>query len=64
MLGKRLVFIDSFQFMSSSLDKLVSNLPNEEIKNDKELKLMKQKGVYPNDYIDSFNRFSEKKLPT
>ena len=27
MLGKHLKFIDSFQFMSTSLDKLVSNLP-------------------------------------
>ena len=42
MRGEHLVFIDSLQFMSSSLDKLVSNLPNdtfkytsEEIKNDK-----------------------------
>ena len=46
------------KFMSSSLDKLVSNLPNdafkytsEEIKNDKKLKLMKLKAkcVYPYD---------------
>ena len=44
--------------MSSSLDKLVSNLPNdafkytfEEVKNDKKLKLMKQKGVYPHDHM-------------
>ena len=29
---KHLVFIDSFQFMSSSLYKLVSNLPNEALK--------------------------------
>ena len=66
MLGKHLVFIDSLQFMCSSLDKLVSNLPNdafEKSKNDKKLKLMEQKGVYPYDYMDSFNRFSEKKLP-
>ena len=70
MLVKHLVFIDSLQFMSSSLDKLISNLPNdafrytsEEIKNCKKLKLMKQKDVYSYDYMDSFNRFSEKKLP-
>ena len=71
MLGKHLVFIDSFQFMSSSLDKLVSNLPNnalkytsEEIKNAKKLKLMKKNSVYPYEYMDSFNRFNEEKLPT
>ena len=56
--------------MSSSLDKLVSYLPNnafkytyEEIKNAKKLKLMKQKGVYAYDYMDLFNWLNEKKLP-
>ena len=32
MLGKHLAFIDRLQFMSSSLDKLVSNLPNDAFK--------------------------------
>ena len=31
-LGRDLVFIDSMQFMNSSLDKLVKNLSNEDFK--------------------------------
>ena len=60
MLGNHLNFIDSFQFMSSSLDKLVSNLAKEAFKytseeiTGKKLNLMSQKGVYPYDYMDCF----------
>ena len=36
MLGNNLTFIDSFQFMSSSLNKLVNNLTDETFKYTKE----------------------------
>ena len=64
MLGNHLTFIDSFQFMSSSLEKLVSNLPREAFKytsqlyKGKELDLMTRKGVYPYDFMDSFDKFN------
>jgi len=69
MLGNHLVFLDSFQFMSSSLEKLVSNLPKETLKysseifEDEQLHLMTRKGVYPYDYMDSFKKFKEKLPP-
>ena len=70
MLGNHLVFSDSLQFMSSSLDNLVKNLPDEAFiytkhgfKNE-QFDLMKQKGVYPYDYMDSFDKFNETNLPS
>ena len=119
MLGNHLVFLDSLQFMNSSLDMLVSNItkcdkcetckPNKCLKqciNDKgivtqhktsfpcgecencknsnkpcinpnydnlkylskelkgeKLKLMAQKGIYPYDYMDSFDKFHKTNLP-
>ena len=69
MLGNHLTFIDSFQFMSSSLEKLSNNLPDEAFRYTKEVfknnfQLMKQKGIYPYDYMDSFEKFNETELPT
>ena len=70
MIGTNLTFIDSFQFMSSSLDKLVSNLPAEALKytskrfQKEKLNLMARKGVYPYDYMDSFEKFNKTELPT
>ena len=69
MLGNHLVFLDSFQFMSSSLDKLVNNTLRESLKytsqvfEGQELDLMIRKGVYPYDYMDSFEKFKEQ-LPS
>ncbi|CAH3195308.1 unnamed protein product, partial [Porites evermanni] len=69
MVGKHLVFLDSFQFIASSLERLDANLPTDAFKytsqvfqNDK-LALMKQKGVYPYDYMDSFQKFGDQQLP-
>ena len=65
MLGNHLTFLDSFQFMSSSLEKLVRNLPKESLKytskvfKGNKLDLMARKGVYPYDYMDSFDKFNE-----
>ena len=65
-LNKNLVFIDSMQFMNSSLDKLVKNLSDKDFKylveefGSKNLGLLKQ-GDYPYEYMNSFKRFNEKK---
>ena len=64
MLGNHLTFLDSFQFMSSSLEKLVGNLPKESLKYTSKMfkgtkfDLMIRKGVYPYDYMDSFDKFN------
>ena len=70
MLGNHLTFINRFQFMSSSLDKLISNLPKEAFKytskefTGKELSLMSQKGVYPYDFMKGFEKFDQMELLT
>ena len=69
MLGKHLVFLDSFQFMASSLERLAANLTTDTFKytsqvfQDEKLALMKQKGLYPYDYMDSFQKFGDQQLP-
>ena len=56
------------QFMNSSLDKLVTNLSDDDFKylteefGSKNLKLLKQKGAYPYEHMSSFERFDEEKL--
>ena len=67
--NKNLVFIDSKQFMNFSLEKLVKNLADNDFKyltqefRSKNLELLKQKDAYPYEYMDSFQRFNEEKLP-
>ena len=67
-------FIDSLQFMNTSLENLVQNLKASGLENFKNLRrrfgndqttldLITRKGVYPYDYINSLDRFKERQLP-
>ena len=68
-LNKNLVFIEGMQFMNSSLDKLVKNLSDEDFKylrgefGSGNSELLKQKDTYPYEWMNSFERFNEEKLP-
>ena len=75
-------FVDSYAFLSSSLDRLVQNTPKTDLRitrqpyyypwagrpirqlGEKKFDLVTRKGVYPYEYMDSFDRFEEKELPT
>ncbi|GFY22228.1 uncharacterized protein TNCV_3298711 [Trichonephila clavipes] len=65
--GIKLRFLDSFRFMASSLDNLVKNVKefretSKYFPKDK-LNLVTRKGVYPYDYMDSWQKCDETKLP-
>ncbi|KAK3103044.1 hypothetical protein FSP39_016008 [Pinctada imbricata] len=76
----RMEFIDTFQFLSTSLQKLVENLSEEDVSKFSHLhsyvqnshpgnakikmELLSRKGVYPYRYMNSFCRFSETNLPS
>ena len=65
----KIVFKDSLKFMSSSLGALVNNLPKNGFKNiskyytPEEVELIKQKGFYPYEYMDTEEKFNDTKLP-
>ena len=60
VVNRNLVFTDSMQFMNDSLDTLVGNLVDEDFKHlwrefsGERLELVKEKGVYPYEYMNSF----------
>ncbi|XP_022777982.1 uncharacterized protein LOC111319486 [Stylophora pistillata] len=64
-------FIDSFKFMASSLGQLVNNLTKkgDSFENTRryfdgeKLDLLKRKGVYPYEWLNSIDRLDETKLP-
>ena len=65
----KIVFKDSLKFMSSSLEALVNNLPKDAFKNllkyftPEQAEILKQKGFYPYEYMDSEEKFNDTKLP-
>ena len=65
ILNKNLVFIDSMEFMNSSLAKLVKSLSDEDFKylieefGSRNLELLKQKCVYLYEYMNTFEKFNE-----
>ena len=65
----KIVFKDSLKFMSSSLEALVNNLPKDAFKNllkyftPKQAEILKQKGFYPYEYMDSIEKFKDTEPP-
>ena len=58
-------FIDSFKFMTTSLEKFVNNLSKDAFSNVKgyyagdKLDLLTRKGIYPYEYVDSSKKLKE-----
>ncbi|XP_073982716.1 uncharacterized protein [Rhodnius prolixus] len=67
--GIKFRFIDSFRFMSESLSQLVLYLPKNSFRettkffNETQLPLVLRKGVFPYDYVNSWERLEENNLP-
>ena len=68
--NREIRFINSFRFMPTSLDALIKNLDPEQCTKFKEIysdsrkfDLLKRKGVYPYDYVDSVDKLAETAFP-
>ena len=63
-LDNNLKFINSLEVMSDSFKKLAKNITISDMKYTsqelQDVELMKRKGVYPYDYMDSFDKFNDK----
>lgn len=61
-------FLDTFRFMPASLDSLVKNLPElievKKFYNCQELTLLTRKGVFPYDYVSSWDKLEVTSLPS
>ena len=66
----KLRFLDSYKFFLQSLDKVAESMKDKdfiltqsEFSDEEKFQLMRQKGVYPFEYIDNFNKFNKTQLP-
>ncbi|KYM95309.1 DNA polymerase [Cyphomyrmex costatus] len=68
----QLRFVDSFKFLSSSLEKLVSYLDKSKLNitrsiffnlDEQEFAFLTRKGVFPYEYVNSFDKLNETSLP-
>ncbi|KYN18249.1 hypothetical protein ALC57_09442 [Trachymyrmex cornetzi] len=68
----KLRFVDSFKFLNTSLEKLVSYLDKSKLKimrseflnlNTEDFDLLTRKGVFPYEYIDNVDKLNETSLP-
>ena len=66
-INRNLIFIDSMQFMNSSLYSLIKNFSDHDFKYLSEkssgefLRLVNRKGVYQYEWMNSFKKFTENK---
>ena len=65
----KIIFKDSMKFLKSSVEALVNNLPKDGFNNlekyftTEQVKLLKQKGFFPYDYMDSIEKLKDTKPP-
>ena len=71
LVERELRFIDSYRFTLASLDDLIKSLSSDQCKNlkkfypdERQFNLLKRKGVYPYDWVDSIDTLAESSLPS
>ena len=69
IINRNIIFLDSLQFCKEKLDKLASNLNNEDFKHlmsefsPNKLEILKRKDSYPYEWVDFYKKFNYQELP-